>query len=408
MPSRKRSQGRARKAAKCELVPKGPKGPSVKIDLFDLWASVKEHATLESRRMITGPNSVWTSRLAAQALADLITRHPEGSVDFVKAQILSCGTEILLGKHARADRMMAAGLAGAILLLEKHNPFHCADDKVIEIPVTRPDYLKMRNVIDGCERSVLRFYSKQTSCLDEKYDAAKSRPKTGICDGCGERKTRRELKICSRCRGQHYCSVKCQASQWPDHKVECTGSSTSADWLDGNSDGTQEWPVPVIDGFDFDNYVEGTMEVYKDEKSKLAKTFLKERCSLSFNETSENQRARGETWSHARRFFAVSGPNEDARVHCAECVRAAMHDLACRQEQQRLNMESQLSSAEGKLQKSHGIKLSLNICLLAHHHSSFFSLFFCKCNFSTGQTEHPRCLRRLLGQHHIQYLLTII
>lgn len=169
---------------------------------------------------------VLSSRSALKAMEDTCKRHPrvwnkDAIREFVKGCFLCIGTTVLLGQVQSANDAHAAGLAVSILFLEKYNSSQ-PDDSIM---VTDREFLKMRNVTDGCKHSLLRFYSKRApcSCLKEMYAAAvKSHPKTGICDGCGERKIRSELRVCDSCRGQQYCSRKCQAAHWPEHDKLCS------------------------------------------------------------------------------------------------------------------------------------------------------------------------------------------
>jgi hypothetical protein len=64
------------------------------------------------------------------------------------------------------------------------------------------------------------------SCLDEKYEEVKSITKIGICFNkyCTHPKRtveRSELRCCSRCRSVTYCSRECQAADWSEHKELC-------------------------------------------------------------------------------------------------------------------------------------------------------------------------------------------
>jgi len=84
-------------------------------------------------------------------------------------------------------------------------------------------------VIRRCdEHSLVKFFRRRIPCccLDEKYQEVKSITKMGICynpkchfpDGCVERS---KLLYCSRCRIVTYCSRECQKACWTKHKLQC-------------------------------------------------------------------------------------------------------------------------------------------------------------------------------------------
>jgi MYND finger len=43
---------------------------------------------------------------------------------------------------------------------------------------------------------------------------------TPICQQCCAEKPK--MKVCTRCRRSHHCSVECQKLHWPNHKVHCS------------------------------------------------------------------------------------------------------------------------------------------------------------------------------------------
>jgi len=71
------------------------------------------------------------------------------------------------------------------------------------------------------------FFRKRIncSCLDKLYKKVKSIPKIGLCYNpyCkhGRVVTRSKTKCCSQCRGEIYCSRRCQAAHWPMHRKLC-------------------------------------------------------------------------------------------------------------------------------------------------------------------------------------------
>ena len=81
----------------------------------------------------------------------------------------------------------------------------------------------MRNLAEGTERDVVRFFAKRIKCgcLKRRSRKIKNEPKLGLCIHCESRKKRHELMVCSLCRKPQYCSMKCQHAHWPKHKVYC-------------------------------------------------------------------------------------------------------------------------------------------------------------------------------------------
>jgi hypothetical protein len=76
------------------------------------------------------------------------------------------------------------------------------------------------------KRRLISYMKKRIpcSCLDAKYKALKSLPKTGFCSNskCGKRRLELSLLMsCEGCRKEHYCSKACQAADWNNHKEEC-------------------------------------------------------------------------------------------------------------------------------------------------------------------------------------------
>ena len=72
--------------------------------------------------------------------------------------------------------------------------------------------VKMRNLAEGTERDVVRFFAKRIKCgcLKRRSRKIKNEPKLGLCIHCESRKKRHELMVCSLCRKPQYCSMKCQ------------------------------------------------------------------------------------------------------------------------------------------------------------------------------------------------------
>lgn len=120
-------------------------------------------------------------------------------------------------------KIIACASAAAVLVLEL---FGCrqhkdlGDDIWNDLFHTGQPCMKNQDIVQGCERSLTRFFSKRASCscLDEKYAAMKSQPKTCICMNCAQMKERRSMMYCTGCSSTQYCSRKCQVAHFPHHK----------------------------------------------------------------------------------------------------------------------------------------------------------------------------------------------
>ena len=88
---------------------------------------------------------------------------------------------------------------------------------------TAKEYMSCRDPMDGCTRSVIKFHSERLPChcLRYAYKDTASEEKLGKCSHCKHKRERRTLLLCGRCRRHQYCSQECQGAAWPDHKAVC-------------------------------------------------------------------------------------------------------------------------------------------------------------------------------------------
>lgn len=221
MPSRKRSQGRARKvkaSGRClqQVVlaqdndcEHGRPSTLPRSHVCHRFMDDYVDAIKEQCRSITVLDAV------SVVMTELLKKYPEVHTDdatgkLARAFLLSSGAMLL--KHKLDIELYPAANAGAILLLEQY----C--DKGGD------NFMKYRDVTEVCERSIMKFFSARIpcSCLDKLYAEVKeAQPKTGFCDGCYERKERSALMICTACKAHQYCSTDCQLTAWPGHKKRC-------------------------------------------------------------------------------------------------------------------------------------------------------------------------------------------
>jgi hypothetical protein len=101
-------------------------------------------------------------------------------------------------------------------------------EQIIEIKLSKTkdvvvDTTKLAELIDADEHTLVSYFRKPCSCLDQKYAEVKSIKNLGWCnnttcsrpDGMVERST---MLSCTRCRQAYYCSQECQAQDWRFHK----------------------------------------------------------------------------------------------------------------------------------------------------------------------------------------------
>ena len=144
----------------------------------------------------------------------------ESNRELFRGLLLSNATSIILkreggGNGGREKLLSAGGFAAAIMSIENYGSIAQNRDK--------EEIMKERDVMLGCEKSLCNFLAKRIpcSCLDSKIRELKSKPSTGLCGHCFERKQRNALMVCTACNREQYCSRKCQIADWPRHKESC-------------------------------------------------------------------------------------------------------------------------------------------------------------------------------------------
>ena len=170
--------------------------------------------------------AIQAMQVTYQEFPDIWNDTNDANREMIKPYFAFSGTNILLGLHDEGDenrqnQAEAAGaLAAAVLLLENYVP---AEGMKGRIAKTDKEFMRNKDIIEGCQRLVLRFFSMRTlcACLDKMYSDVKVLPKTAMCGNCRQRKERSALMMCSGCRKFQYCSQQCQAADWPRHKESC-------------------------------------------------------------------------------------------------------------------------------------------------------------------------------------------
>ena len=226
MPSsRKRAQGRARRAR--AAAPPGGGRADICWHGFASRASLNATQRQVIDTFVGEVRSLSSDRGAVTLImATVFGKQPELFLNdenrtLIRNWLVYCGTAVLLQNANENDSELgrASIYANMLSILEcydshKENPF---DFYNLDF------FMKRRDMLEGCERSLVKFYRKRTpcSCLDEMYAEVKPQPKTGICHHCHGRFERRVLKDCTGCRKMQYCSKQCQKANWSRHKEVC-------------------------------------------------------------------------------------------------------------------------------------------------------------------------------------------
>ena len=240
MPSRKRAKGKARKAKNNILFHHGPHqcrhGCSEILSENDVCCRFIVQLEREARGIF---NSDVTRFNEAQPTNAPTTAEPTGASAFnditnrlIKSnqfnevfndeaiqkkllpQLLRVGTDCLLKDEHKEYYSMLATVVAITALFCQHN---VNEDDIL----ATKDREVYRDLFQGCEYDVIKFFAKRIpcNCLKEMYTRSKSEPKLMRCCHCKETKERKHLYLCGGCRCVHYCSVECQKA---DYSVHCS------------------------------------------------------------------------------------------------------------------------------------------------------------------------------------------
>lgn len=245
MPSRKKTKGQARKAKVASASGDGASSTVVRgrmvnanvncmhglvgsqsPDVIRFMNTLGEDIT---RRVIGQSGS---ARLVVNSLQAASDKHPRVLDDIAnRTEVIDtfvAGNAMLFLSDWNRDQgsIYAGTMALAVLLVENYTPSMSFEDILEEKLCRGEECKKVYDAINGCERSLIKFFLKRIhcNCLDSKYSEVKAQtPKTGLCHFCGERKKRTKLFVCQGCKITQYCSKRCHVSHWyaAGHKAFC-------------------------------------------------------------------------------------------------------------------------------------------------------------------------------------------
>ena len=156
---------------------------------------------------------------AFHSVAAKISNSP--NIECIKSCFFADGTKLILDGNYDDARLHATLAKCFVMVRGRISSLHHS-------PAVAADVVKMMELLDADERTLVQFFQKQIpcSCLDEKYKEVKAITKMGICinEDCplpDRRAIRSKMLCCTRCNIAHYCSRKCQKDNWSRHKNWC-------------------------------------------------------------------------------------------------------------------------------------------------------------------------------------------
>eukprot|EP00956_Cyclotella_meneghiniana_P028285 scaffold65279_cov48-Cyclotella_meneghiniana.AAC.1 len=248
MPSRKKKQGRARKAKQAEINSSNPNKSSDDCTHFDCsrnsnWSRDDYDAAnillaefeLKYNALFADDRSRSEGAFGQSILAliefvydEYFQFSGEGKVIF-KQILLAGGTNYCLSEAKEKDLTKETAIPSlshfvrvmyTIEVRDSHGGA-LSDSIMSEIHILSNDTVSPRETI--------RFFHKRNSCdcLKELYYKLKENTKrTAMCYNCFELVDIRKMSQCE-CKIVNYCSYDCAVAHYPRHKLQCTQRKTS-------------------------------------------------------------------------------------------------------------------------------------------------------------------------------------
>lgn len=183
--------------------------------MYTIWKK-----NLESRT----PGKMMQSFMAITVLSNEMSaeyRNDNFRHKFLKL-LVSIGTDSLL-KDTITSVQFAKDVAEAIMAVE-----------YVDVSVDMETmFVNIRHLQIG-NRNVIKFYSKRTACdcCKEMKQSTKEMAKVGGCFHCQQMYDRTKLQTCVQCKFATYCLRECQRSDWPSHKEYCKTHSKGHELFD--------------------------------------------------------------------------------------------------------------------------------------------------------------------------------
>ena len=258
MPSRKRTKGKARKAAKEAKAKEAAKEEEEESQtVVEASASQRQsRSSLEAQMQRLRIKTATSLSKCSHGRPPLSPGEEKICQDFINAFFAEFISQDILGegfftayeatKDEYADVYSSElGTVISILLCngtqrilqgDNRKAAFCAtlacyfEDYVAVVHKTKAisNWSKVVELYDADDHTLVSYYRKRIpcACLDEKYKEVKSVKKMGVCYNLtcsqpGRMKERSKMFSCTRCGVANYCSVECQRADWKIHKKNC-------------------------------------------------------------------------------------------------------------------------------------------------------------------------------------------
>eukprot|EP00956_Cyclotella_meneghiniana_P017091 scaffold27548_cov45-Cyclotella_meneghiniana.AAC.5 len=245
MPSRKKKQGRARKAKQAESRSINPYhdfncdhlDPDRNWPKHDFEAANNLRIKFESKY-----NAFFAARLGNDAfvssvlaligfVSDEYFQLSDGAKEIFKQIMLAAGTKYCISDAKQKDLTKETTILKSVFFLVRlMHTIEVRDSHGGTLSESIMDEIHILTNDTVSPRGTIRFFHRRNSCdcLKELYYKLKENTsRTGLCVNCWVSVDIRKMSQCE-CKKANYCSYDCAVADYPRHKLDCTQRRTSS------------------------------------------------------------------------------------------------------------------------------------------------------------------------------------
>eukprot|EP00956_Cyclotella_meneghiniana_P035628 scaffold116609_cov39-Cyclotella_meneghiniana.AAC.3 len=245
MPSRKKKQGRGRKAKQAEIRSSNPYHDSNSSNCDHLdpdrnWLQRDFEAANKLRIKFESKYKAFFAGRKADfirsvlALIDFVYdeyfHFSEGGKEIFKQLMLAAGTKYCISEAKQKDLTKENVIPRLFHFVRLMHTIEVRDNHGGALSDSIMD--EIRNLANDTvsPRETIRFFHRRNSCdcLKELYYKLKENTaRMSLCYNCLESVDIRKMSQCSQCKLVNYCSYECAVAHYPKHKPFCTRRKTS-------------------------------------------------------------------------------------------------------------------------------------------------------------------------------------